>query len=992
MRKQGKLSAFSMKKIVGLVFILTFSLSLSAQNKTTSLSTAHPAEYVNPFIGTGGHGHTYPGAQVPFGFMQLSPDTRLTGWDGCSAYHYSDTVIYGFSHTHLSGTGCSDYGDILIMPSSQSGSPAKYAFASAFSHLNETASPGYYSVLMKNGILAELSATARSGMHSYAFPYGAKARLLVDLKHRDEVKDSYIEIVSSTEIRGMRRSAAWATNQVIYFVMQFSKPIIATEVYVNDILQKGKTKFYQAKDLKMVFDFPINDKRSLVVKVGISGVDTTGARLNLENEMQGWNIDVVKANAKTLWNKELKKIEIESNDRAQMTIFYSALYHAMLSPNIFNDVDGRYMGRDHKIHKTDGWNYYTVFSLWDTFRALHPLLTMIDPKRTQDFVKTFIAQWEQGGLLPMWELSGNETDCMIGYHAVSVIFDAYIKGIRGFDLEKAFQAMKTSAMQTRLGIASMNEFGYVISDTEHESVSKTLEYAYDDWCIAQFAKILGKDADYQFFIKRAQGYKHVFDPQTGFMRPRFNGGWYSPFDPTEVNNHYTEANSWQYSFYAPQDISGLIQLHGGNANFEKKLDELFNTNIQMSGRNQADITGLIGQYAHGNEPSHHIAYLYNYIGKPEKTQQRIRQILREMYKNDPDGLSGNEDCGQMSAWYVMSALGLYAVCPGSDQLVIGSPLFKKATIHLENGKTFVVSAPNNSLVNTYIQSATLNGAETKKSYLTFNQMANGGELNLVMNDIPSGDFGKQSADCPSSIIADFLVVKAPVIHTVSRTFTDSLLVEINASSPTERYFYTINGKDADANSKQYTPPFYIHDKTTVKVMAIDTISYQTNTAVGTYIKVPKDITVKLTYPYNPQYTADGPQGIIDGIYGTTNWRLGGWQGYYITDFEAILDYSKVIDINEVGANFLQETRAWIVMPKEFEAFTSLDGVTFTSIGLVKQTAPVDNMETFTQPMVIKTKTKARFVKFVARNYGSLPAWHESAGEKAYVFVDEVWVK
>ncbi len=988
MRKRRNCCALSGVKL--LILVLFVSSGVFAQS-SRPLSVANPSIYVNPFIGTGGHGHTYPGAQVPFGFMQLSPDTRLTGWDGCSGYHYSDTLIYGFSHTHLSGTGCSDYGDILVMPTSQSGSPAKNAFASSFSHLNETASPGYYSVMLKNGILAELSATARSGIHSYAFPYGAKARLLVDLKHRDVVKDSYIEIVSPTEIRGMRRSSAWAGDQVIYFVMRFSKTVTATSVYINDTLQKAKSKFFQAKDLKMVFDFPTKDKIALVVKVGISGVDTTGARLNLDNEMQGWNIDVVKANARNLWNKELRKIEVESADREQLSIFYSALYHVFQSPNIFNDVDGRYLGRDKKIHKTEGWCYYTVFSLWDTYRALHPLLTIIDRKRTLDFIKTFIAQWEQGGLLPMWELSANETDCMIGYHAVSVIADAYVKGIRDFDLEKAYQAMKTSAMQKRLGIASMNEMGYVASDGEHESVSKTLEYAYDDWCIAEFAKSLGKNDDYRYFIKLAQGYKHIFDVSTGFMRPRFNGGWYSPFMPTEVNNHYTEANSWQYSFYVPQDISGLIALHGSDADFEKKLDELFLTNDVLSGRDQADITGLIGQYAHGNEPSHHIAYLYDYIGKPEKTQQRVRQIMREMYKNSPDGLSGNEDCGQMSAWYVMSALGLYAVCPGSDQIVIGSPLFKKAIIHLENGKTFEISAPNNSGVRPYISEATFNGRPFGKSYLTGEQINNGGVLTFSMSDFPIGNFGKNKADFPSTKIVEYPIVISPLISAVSRTFTDSLAVSVKKDSGI-KYYYTLDGSISDKANQEYNEPILVKNTTKIKVLALDTSTNNRSFSEAMFVKVPKDITVTLQNSYNPQYTGEGTQGLIDGIYGTVNWRLGGWQGYQACDFVAVLDYHKEISFTEVGANFLQDTRSWIVMPKEFEVFTSLDGVTYASIGLVKQTVPVDNMETLTRPMVIKTKTKARFVKFVARNYGTLPAWHESAGEKAYVFVDEVWVK
>jgi predicted alpha-1,2-mannosidase len=976
-----------------ILFVILFGNSVIAQNtKKINKRVFNPTEFVNPFIGTDGHGHTYPGAQAPFGFMQLSPDTRLTGWDGCSAYHYSDTIIHGFSHTHLSGTGCSDYGDILLMPTSNIGSPAKYAFSTPFSHFNETASPGYYSVLMKNNVLAELTATSRCGMHYYTFPYGVPARVLIDLKHRDEVISSYLEIVSANEIRGMRSSKAWATNQQVYFVIRFSKPILKSEVYINDTLQKKKGKFFNAKDLKAVFDFTNVDRKSLIVKIGISGVDTTGARLNLDKEIPGWNFDQIRYQTKAFWNIELRKIEVESKNRNQLTIFYSALYHTFLSPNVYNDVDGRYRGRDGEIHKTNGWNYYTVFSLWDTYRALHPLLAIIDTARTRDFIQTFIAQWEQGGLLPMWELSGNETDCMIGYHAVPVIVDAYAKGIRGFDLRKAYQAMKTSAMQNRYGIANMKVNGFVPSDFEHESVSKTLEYGYDDWCIAQFAKLLGEESDYQYFIKRAQAYKHIFDSKTGFMRPRFNGGWYSPFNPTEVNNHYTEANSWQYSFYVPQDISGLIALHGGNANFEKKLDELFTTSDNISGRNQSDITGLIGQYAHGNEPSHHIAYLYSYIGKPEKTQQRVRQIMRDFYKNEPSGLIGNEDCGQMSAWLVMSAMGLYSVCPGSDQFVLGSPMFTKVTIHLENGKKFVISAPKNSVVNTFVNSATLNGQAFNKTFLTNDQIKNGGELTLEMSDFSDGKFGKSAGDFPSTKISEFPIVVSPIISAATRTFTDSLWVNVEKQTSNIKYYYTLDETKPNNLSLEYREPILINTTTTIKVFALDSISGNSSFSEAKFIKVPKDVTVTLQNIYNSQYTAEGPQGIIDGIFGTTNWRLGGWQGYQSCDFIAIVDYHKEKSFTEVGANFLQDTRSWIVMPKEFEVFISADGVAYQSIGLVKQDEPVENMNISTKNMRLKTDVKARFVKFVARNYGALPTWHESAGEAAFIFVDEVWAK
>ena len=989
----GKL--IQIARTIGLMlWVGLFSISfLNAQTSDKiNRRVFNPIELVNPFIGTDGHGHTYPGAQAPFGFMQLSPDTRLSGWDGCSAYHYSDTLIYGFSHTHLSGTGCSDYGDILLMPTSKSGSPSKNAFATRFSHLDETATPGYYSVLMKNDILAELTATERCGMHCYSFPYGVPARVMVDLKHRDEVIDSYLEIVNAKEIRGMRTSKAWANQQQIYFVIRFSKPILKSEVYIDDVLQKQKGKFYNAKDIKAVFDFTSVDKKSLLVKIGISGVDTIGARKNLDKEIPGWNFDQVRNHTKALWNNELRKIEVESSNKNQLTIFYTALYHAFLSPNIYNDVDGRYRGRDYKIHVTDGWNYYTVFSLWDTYRALHPLLAIIDTARTRDFVQTFIAQWEQGGLLPMWELSSNETDCMIGYHAVSVIADAYAKGIRGFDLRKAYQAMKTSAMQNRLGISKMKELGFVPSDSEHESVSKTLEYGYDDWCIAQFAKLLGEEADYRYFIQRAQAYKHIFNNQTGFMRPRFNGGWYSPFNPTEVNNHFTEANSWQYSFYVPHDISGLIKLHGGDANFEKKLDELFTSSANMSGRNQADITGLIGQYAHGNEPSHHIAYLYNYIGKPQKTQLRVRQIMHEMYKNTPDGLSGNEDCGQMSAWLVMSAMGIYSVCPGSNQFVIGSPMFTKATIHLENGAKFVISAPKNSAVNIHINSATLNGQPFSKSYLTNEQIKNGGELVLNMSDMPDGTFGKNREDFPSTAITEFPIVVSPIISADSRTFTDSLWVSVQQPSTTVKLYFTTDGSLPTTKNAEYHQPFLIHNSSKIKVIAVDTISHDQQISEAVFVKVPKDVTVTLQNKYNPQYTAEGPQGLIDGIFGSTNWRLGGWQGYQSCDFVAVVDYHQEKKITKVGANFLQDTRSWIVMPKEFEVYSSNDGINFNSLGIVKQTLPVNEMNTVTAPMELNVNVKARYFKFVARNYGALPSWHESAGEATFIFVDEVWAK
>jgi len=730
-----------------------FSPECSAQRDLT--------RYVNPFIGTAGHGHTFPGAIVPFGMVQLSPDTRLTGWDGCSGYHYSDSAIYGFSHTHLSGTGISDYGDILLLPTIddyfsnflQHGGPYAYPFK----HQNETASAGFYSVKLDNGILVELTTTPRVGMHRYAFPAGTKeAKVFVDLRHRDEVIDSKLWITSAAHnvAFGWRRSKGWAKDQIVYFALEFSQPYRSYGVIGGDEIDLKTLK--QTPRLgagRHFFSFDTSNGKPLLVKVAISSVDIEGAQKNLKAELNHWDFDKVRTDAKAAWNAELNKIKVNGGTDAQLTNFYTALYHAMTAPNLFMDVDGRYRGRDFKTHEAKDFSNYTVFSLWDTFRAAHPLYTIIDQKRTRDFIKTFLVQYEQGGRLPVWELAANETDTMIGYHAVSVIADAAVKGIDGFDLRQAYKAMKHSA--------ELRHHGLIAMEDERESVSKMLEYAYDDWCIAQVAKRLGETPDYERYIARAQAYKNVFDEASGFMRPRSNGNWIEPFDPREVTFAFTEANSWQYTFFVPQDISGLIKLMGGRQRFAQKLDQLFAADSRTTGREQADITGLIGQYAHGNEPSHHIAYLYNYAGQPWKTQARVRQILVQFYKAEPDGLIGNEDCGQMSAWYVLSAAGFYPVTPGSQTYVIGSPLFPEVRFSLENGKLFTIKARGVSDRNVYVQSATLNGKPYKKSFLLHDDLMAGGELVLQMGARPNRSWGTGAGNEPESRLEGAEIV--PVI-------------------------------------------------------------------------------------------------------------------------------------------------------------------------------------------------------------------------------------
>lgn len=703
--------------------------------------------YVDPFIGTGGHGHTFPGATVPFGMVQASPDTRLKGWDGCSGYHYSDSKIYGFSHTHLSGTGCSDYGDILLMPTTGKPQVSNKKYASGFKKENEKAGAGYYSVYLdKPKVKVEITATTRTALHKYTFPKSASANVILDLVHRDLVKQGEITITGDNEISGKRVSKQWANNQILYFVIQFSKPFSKAGIAKADAVNYG-SKHDTGSLLKAVASFETTEGEVIYARVGLSAVSVEGARKNLQAEQPGFDFDKTLNAARSAWNKELGKIDFESGNEAALRTFYTALYHTMVVPNTYSDVDGQYRGRDFNVHEAKGYTYYTVFSLWDTYRALHPLLTLIDRQRTGDFVNTFVAQYEQGGRLPVWELSSCETWCMIGYHSIPVIAEAYMRDIKGFDAAKAFEAMKFSAMEDRNGLKSYKDNGYIKYMGDGENVSRTLEYAYDDWCIAMAAQKLGKTEDYNYFIKRAQNYKNLYDASTGFMRPK-QDAFMTPFDPYKVDHNYTEANAWQYSFYIPQDISGHIKLLGGKDKLAAFLDSLFNAPTKLTGHKQPDISGMIGQYVHGNEPSHQIAYEYNYAGQPWKTQSMVRRIMNEMYHDKPDGLSGNEDCGQMSAWYIFSALGFYPVCPGSNHYAIGSPLGNKATIHLENGKTFTVTATGNGGTNVYISSAKLNGAPYKKSYLTYADVANGGTLELTMSATPNTNWGSADGDTP----------------------------------------------------------------------------------------------------------------------------------------------------------------------------------------------------------------------------------------------------
>ncbi|MGE0077462.1 MAG: GH92 family glycosyl hydrolase [Bacteroidales bacterium] len=982
-----------MKKTQLLAVLMLISIVLFSQEKK-------PVDYVDPFIGTDFHGHTYPGATVPYGMVQLSPDTRLTGWDGCSGYHYSDNVIYGFSHTHLSGTGASDYGDILIAP--VTGSPVfdNTKYSSPFQKSSEIAKAGYYSVFLdKYKVKAEMTATARVGFHRYTYNKPKKPALVIDLMHRDKVLESWIKVVGKNELHGYRRSKRWADDQQIYFVIRFSEPFIKGPNFTDDdqitvtTEENGQVRTEGTK-LRAWLQFPKLSNGQLLVKVGISAVSEEGALKNLEAELSGWDFDSVVVNAQKLWNEELSRISVSGGTSEQLTTFYTALYHAMVVPNIFSDVDGMYRGMDNQIHQADGFTPYTVFSLWDTYRTWHPLMTIIDTKRTGDYINTFLSDYRFGGRLPVWELAANETECMIGYHSVPVIVDAWKKGIKNFDEKFALQAMKHSAKLNHFGLKELKQYNFIPGDMEHESVSKTLEYAYDDWCIAQFAKDLGENSDYVEFTKRAQAYKNLFDPTTHFMRPRINGGWKDNFNPAEVDQNFTEANSWQYSFYVPQDIAGLIKLHGGKDNFERKLDDLFSTSSELSGKNQVDITGLIGQYAHGNEPSHHMAYLYNYVGKPWKTQQIVRKIMDEMYSCKPDGLCGNEDCGQMSAWYIMSAAGFYPVCPGSTQYAIGSPLFSKITFNLENGKQFTVVAENNSAQNIYIASASLNGQPLTRSWIDHSDIIAGGELKLVMSNQPNSTWGTSDEDIPVTKIDDDPIAVAPAFNTSAYSFTDTLVLGISSNQPEAMIFYSLFDIDKTVGGLQWRQgnKVVLTESKIVKAYAVLPSGETSAIIEGRYIRVNsvKDITVK--GEYSSLYTGGGKLALVDGLRGITNFRVGRWQGYQNQDFEAVVDLGSEKDISYLGADFLQDIGPWIMMPKYVSYAVSTDNVNFTPVGDVQNTVPDTEQSPTIKEFGLNIKTKARYVKVFAKSYGKLPVGHLSEGEPSWIFIDEVVVK
>lgn len=874
-------------RVIRLTFLLFFFALLFGSCGEKSLTS-----YVNPMVGTDGHGHTFPGAIVPFGQIQPGPDTRLSGWDGCSAYHYSDDTIYGFSHTHLSGTGCEDYGDVLLMPVSgdwKTGSEEwRDGYKSHFSHKNETAKAGYYKVLLdRDNTIVELTADRRVAYHVYTYSADRGNAFVIDLHHRDVLLSGKIMLREGMLV-GWRESNAWNPDQHLYFAIR--SDVDLSNVELNEDATQA------------IVHLPDGVKR-LELQVAISGVDIEGAIGNLITARHK-DFDSARKAADEAWEQALGKLKVKGGTKEQKRCFYTALYHCMTAPYLWSDEDGRYRGTDNQIHIADeGREVYTVFSLWDTYRALHPLLTQIEPERTVDFVYTAMKNYEQGGELPMWELASHETHCMIGYHAVPMMLEAYNYlheedgTLAGYTPKQLLEAMVATSNRTEAHRAYAAQ-GYLSSELDNESVSKTLEYAYDDWCIARMAEIAHDTATARTYWIRSQSWQNVID-SNGFAHARRNGGWVTPFDPTEVNNHFTEANSWQYSTYVPHDFDKWVERIGGKDKAIAFLDSLFEGRNAMSGREQADVTGLIGMYAHGNEPSHHAAWLYTTLGQPEKTEKYVHKILDELYTSQPDGLCGNEDCGQMSAWYVLAALGRYEICPGSGVWVLTKPIFEN-------------------------------------------------DLDWALASDPLGE----GLVCPN----EYRITPCP-------TFADWRMQSTR-------------------------------DKVTDTSAQWDGL-LRSQTVRHTEVRTATDKHVTYLTQPAPQYTENGPEGMVDRIFGTTNYRIGGWQGWQ-GDMKAVVELENERTVKLVGVNCLQNMRSWIFYPKSLTVEYSIDGKTWLPYGdklEVSGERGHDQQEkSTTQLFAVMKFAHARYIRITVENYGPLPGWHISAGEQAWTFIDEIIIK
>jgi predicted alpha-1,2-mannosidase len=787
---------------------------------------------------------------------------------------------------------------------------------------------------------------------------------------------------NENRIEGHRHSRSWATDQRLFFVLEFSTPFSEYQLKAW-----GKDPIAFSKG---IFLFP-QTTEDIEVRVALSSTDLDGARRNFESEVNAFDFEELVENNQTIWRKELDKIHASFNNEVDQIKFYTALYHNMIAPNLYSDVDGRYRGMDQDIYSGTEHPHYTVFSLWDTYRATHPLYTIIDQKRTSEFIGTMLRKYDHGGILPIWDLAACYTGCMIGYHGVSVIADAYIKGIRGYDEQKALQAIVHSATQDHLGLKDYKSKGFIAAENESESVSKTLEYAYDDWCIAQMANAIGDETLFQQFSKRSLNYRNLFEPKSRFFQARRFNYWNDSFNPFEVNNDFTEANAWHYAFSAVHDMTGLIALHGGKDELEKALDNLFTAKSETTGRDQADITGLIGQYAHGNEPSHHIAYLYNYVGKPWKTQERVSEILATQYRNDPDGVSGNEDCGQMSAWYVLSAMGFYSVLPGSDYYVIGSPLIKEATIDIENGNHFRITTNNNTPANAFIQSVTLNGQPYTKSFLLHADIMKGGHLHFEMGGGPNKSWASGEEVMPPSYVDDKMFISPPYLTSGQLSFSDSMIITMASLNPSDKKYYAIDNGDF----QDYDDQGILVKQSCQLCVFSKNESLVSDTLCTNFIKFDNNKSITLMSTFANMYDAGGEKALIDGLRGGEDFRTGGWQGFEGQHLECVIDLGEIQFFETVSCGFLQDENSWIFFPSEVEFFISEDGEAYETMGQISSKVSPRDKGAYIEDFIIESEGwQGRYIRMKATSLIDCPDWHKGAvyDGKAWLFADEIIIK
>jgi predicted alpha-1,2-mannosidase len=950
-------------KFSALAFFFFVSQAIQAQKNFI--------QYVNPFIGTGGHGHTFPGAVYPFGMMQLSPDTRLEGWDGCSGYHYTDSIIYGFSHTHLSGTGVPDYCDVLFMPGNgevffNNGYNGKPGYSSLFKKSSEQASAGHYSVFLeKYSVQVELTVGKRTGVHKYTYPQSKDQWVLIDLKHRDPLIKAAFNAISSNEVNGFRISKAWAQQQHIYFASRFNKKIVKHQ--------------YSDDSLVLVLHFEDNGIKELIAHVGISAVDIPGAQKNLQSEFNEFNFQKIKKQTQSEWNKMLSRIRVEGKNKTDKIIFYTALYHNLIHPSLYQDIDGRYRGMDLKIHKDLQDDHFTVFSLWDTYRSTHPLYQLVYPDYNSKFIRTFLRQYQQCGHLPVWELAANETWCMIGNHAIPVIANAFHHKVFDFDTSLAKEAITNSIVNgNNTGMPFMKK-GFIAANDEAESVSKSIENCVD-FAAARSIGCL-ENTPYH-----PEAYKNLFNPETGFFQARLNNSFIQPFDPKEVNHHFTEANAYQYLFGAHHDISGLIELFALKANphtrnryeiFREKLDSLFMTNSDMSGRVQPDVTGLIGQYAHGNEPSHHKAYLYNHSGSFHQTQDLIQKIKKEFYKNAPDGLIGNEDCGQMSSWYVFSALGFYPVNPFDAHYYLGFPSFEKAFIDVPGHKKIRILAKSYGNASK-VFSFRMNGINCSPRF----KLEYGDQITYELGNHTMGiSYFQQITEDNYQIL--------PYISKGQRVFEDSTVVKLSSlqSSEIEFSFDTSAGKIHVFRDslifRNETDLFFRNAGNNAKNQWLH----------SKFSKKPKGIKLHLQSKYADHYAAGGKDALIDGLTGSDDYRDGFWQGFQGTDLNLTIEFDTVRQIHRLGLRCMQDQPSWILMPESIEFESSLDGMHFKNVQtLINDVPKTEEQKTIIEYTVHLAPEVCRYIRIRAKNPGILPEWHRGAGGQSWIFADEIRIR